>query len=258
MDITTAVLKRQPGLRLVFARHFRFLLTSALLASCAPLPPEPALTPTITAGSPLDLAYYRALARSGRPVLRIDPHRSLISVTVRRGGALARLGHDHAITSATLDGYVAPQQGRADLAFRLDQMIIDEPDARAAAGLERQPSPQAIEGTRINMLSKVLDAERYPYVSIRIARASRDAQQTLATSITLHGVSRSFLIPATLRYDSDGSVTASGSVNLLQTDFGLVPFSVMGGAIAVLDQMEVRFRLVAAPSDDNLTGDNQP
>jgi hypothetical protein len=32
---------------------------------------------------------------------------------------------------------------------------------------------------------------------------------------------------------------------LKQTDFGLTPFSVMGGAMSVLDPMELRFDLTA-------------
>jgi hypothetical protein len=40
-------------------------------------------------------------------------------------------------------------------------------------------------------------------------------------------------------------VSASGSVALRQTALGLVPFSVMLGALQVQDELTVKFRLVA-------------
>jgi hypothetical protein len=40
-------------------------------------------------------------------------------------------------------------------------------------------------------------------------------------------------------------VTASGTARLKQTDFGIVPFSVGAGLLAVQDELEVRFRIVA-------------
>jgi hypothetical protein len=155
---------------------------------------------------------------------------------------LARLGHDHVVASHTISGTVSPTQNRADFQFRLDEMKVDEADLRLIAGLEKQPSADAIDGTCHNMLTKVLDAERYPVVSIHAERGA--AGQPLQVSITLHGVTRTMAIPVELR-EENGVVTVKGSVNLKQTDFGLTPFSVMGGAMAVEDQMELRFDLTA-------------
>jgi polyisoprenoid-binding protein YceI len=176
------------------------------------------------------------------PVLTIDSTKSLIVVTVRRGGALARLGHDHVVASHDVTGTVRPAQNRADFQFRLDQMKVDEPDLRRAAGLETQPSADAIDGTRTNMLTKVLDAERHPLVTVHATRGA--AGQPLDVSITLHGVTRGYRIPVDLR-DDNGVMTVAGALTLNQTDFGLEPFSVMGGAMAVQDRMELRFALVA-------------
>ena len=175
-------------------------------------------------------------------VLHIDSARSLIAVTVRRGGVLARLGHDHVVASHAVTGTVAPAQNRADFQFRLDQLTVDEPDLRRAAGLETQPSADAIDGTRTNMLTKVLDAERYPVVMVHAERGA--AGEPLRVSITLHGVTRGYAVPVDLR-EGDGVMTVGGTLELNQSDFGLVPFSVMGGAMAVQDKMELRFSLVA-------------
>jgi hypothetical protein len=182
-----------------------------------------------------------ALADAG-PLLAIDPAQSLIAVTVRRAGMLARLGHDHVVASHAITGTVAPSRNVADFQFRLDQMKIDEADLRQIAGLEKQPSADAIEGTRHNMLTKVLDAERYPLVKVHAERLA--AGQPLRVTITLHGVTRTLDIPVSLR-EANGSINVKGTLQLKQTDFGLTPFSVMGGAMSVQDQMALRFDLSA-------------
>ncbi len=167
---------------------------------------------------------------------------ALIAITVRRGGALARLGHDHVVAARRIEGYASPATGRAALRFRLDEMTVDEAALRTAAGLATQPSPDAIAGTRVNMLTKVLDAEHYPWVQVRIQRTAA----ALQTDITLHGVTKRYTIPATLDATPAGLV-ARGTVVIHQTDFGLVPFSVLGGAMAVQDAMEIRFDIGAQP-----------
>ena len=213
------------------------------LSACSPLPP-PHSAPVApkTPPAPVAATAPTAATAPAGPVLHIDSASSLIAVTVRRGGILARLGHDHVVASHTVSGTVTPSQNRADLQFRLDQLIVDEADLRQIAGLDKQPSADAIDGTRHNMLSKVLDAERYPLVQMHVERISN--AQALQVSITLHGVTRTLAIPASIR-EENGSINVKGNVNLKQTDFGITPFSVMAGAMAVQDQMELRFDLTA-------------
>jgi len=175
-------------------------------------------------------------------VLTIDSTQSLIAVTVRRGGVLARLGHDHVVAARAITGTVSPDDNRARFQFRLDQMTVDEPALRQVAGLDKQPSQDAVDGTRTNMLTKVLDADRYPLVLVHVTRTGDDLP--LRAAITLHGITRDYDIPATIAREH-GAMTVTGTVTLKQTDFGLVPFSVMGGAMAVQDQLELRFTLVA-------------
>ncbi|WP_229260046.1 YceI family protein [Duganella aquatilis] len=205
-----------------------------------PPPAAPQSAPAVAA--PATAVPPAPLPADAGPLLHIDSAHSLIAVTVRRGGILARLGHDHVVASHAITGTVSPARNVADFQFRLDQMTIDEADLRQIAGLEKQPSADAIEGTRHNMLTKVLDAERYPLVTVHAERIA--AGQPLRVAITLHGVTRTLDIPVEL-HEEDGAINVKGTVVLKQTDFGLTPFSVMGGAMAVLDQMELRFDLSA-------------
>ncbi|AVR99287.1 YceI family protein [Pseudoduganella armeniaca] len=204
------------------------------LAACRAPSPIPVATP-----APAAPAAPALPPRAG--TLAIDPAASLIAITVRRGGPLARLGHDHVVAARTIAGSVDPAQGRATLRFRLDELTVDESALRAEAGLDTQPSAEAIAGTRRNMLTRVLDAEHYPWVDVVIERTGAAA---VSAAVTLHGVTRRYDVPVRLAQDAAG-LRASGTLALRQTDFGLVPFAVLGGAMAVQDELALRFDLLA-------------
>lgn len=216
------------------------LLPLLLLGACAIQAPPPA----VVAPPAPDASWYQQAAKAGQTIYAIDSAQSLITVVVRRGGPLARFGHDHVVASRTVTGFAAPGAGRADFQFRLDQMTVDEAALRTEAGLDTQPAADAIEGTRTNMLTRVLEAERFPLVLLHAER-SAPGSDVLKLTITLHGVARTLLVPA--RFETTRtSVTASGEFKLLQSDFGITPMSVMGGAMRVEDQMELRFKMVAS------------
>lgn len=189
--------------------------------------------------------YYQAALKAGKPVYRIDPAESLIAIEVRRGGSLARLGHDHVVASHDVTGYVAPGEGRADLYVALARLAVDEPELRKEAGFDTQPTESDIEGTRSNMLNHVLEAERFPFALIGVAGADAKARKaTLAVAITLHGQTRTLQVPVEIEAD-EKSVSVSGRLAFNQTDFGITPYSLLGGAIAVKDGLALRFRFRA-------------
>src|SRR5881396_3324544 len=165
-------------------------LAATMLAGCALLLREPAPAP---AGPPADFpeGYYREALGRGKPVFRVDSRESLVVIEVRRSGSLARLGHDHVVASHEIGGYVAPDEGRADLYVALARMQVDEAALRAEAGFDAQPSESDIEGTRANMLEKVLEAEKFPFALIGVAGVrAKQKRTTIAVAITLHGRTR--------------------------------------------------------------------
>jgi hypothetical protein len=219
--------------------------TALAAAACAPLvretaPPSAAAQAALPEGFPGD-HYAR-----GEGVLRIDSARSLVAITVRRGGSLGHLGHDHIVASRAVQGYVAPREGRADLFIPLAELTVDEPALRAEAGLDTQPSASDIAGTRSNMLDKVLEVQRFPFATLRVDRPAPDAP--LAVAITLHGVRRTFTVPAAV-VGRPGELSVAGRLEFNQSDFGIAPFSILGGAIQVQDRLSLRFSILAtAPS----------
>ena len=212
---------------------------------------------TASANAPQSRPARPALmpARAGTQALAVDPERTVVTVIVRRAGPLARLGHDHVITSADEAGSVwlgsTPADSSFELTLPVERFDVDLPAARAAAGPEFVvPVPDdARAGTRHNMLRpEVLDGGHFPAVTLRSSAASGAwPQPTVRVAVTLKGVERGQEIPVVVERDANG-VIARGELRLNQTDFGMTPFSVAGGAIQVADTLEIRFEIAASAS----------
>lgn len=223
------------------------LLAACLLAaSCAQVPPAapPEARP---AGTPdLEAAYYRDAAARGAKVYRVQPGDSLIVVRVYRGGRLAKLGHDHVVSSREPRGFIDADKGRCDLYVAAQTLVVDDPAQRSAAGLDSTPSESDIAGTRSNMLEKVLEAERFPFVVLRVRGL---AQGVLEAELSLHGVTRPMRIPAKVEPGAE-RIDVSGSFAINQSDFGIEPFSVFGGALTVQDRVDFSFAIRGARVTD--------
>jgi len=215
------------------------LAASVALGACAPAPREAPIGPRAPAGFPEQV--YRQAVRAGQAVYRIDAASSLAVFEVHRGGALARLGHDHVIASHEVAGYVDPAAKRADLYVSLSSLTVDEPKLRAAAHFDTQPSADDIAGTQRNMRLHVLDVARYPFARIAIRSAGNDL---VDADITLHGVTRTVHVPVRVAVRAD-SLDVNGDFVIRQTEFGIAPLSVLGGAVRVEDEVSIRFMLHA-------------
>jgi hypothetical protein len=228
-------------------RAWRCLLGAALLAAgCAQVPPPAPPEAARPEAPDLDAAYYRDAAERGAKIYRVEPGDSLLVVRVYRGGRLAKLGHDHAVSSREPRGFIDADKGRADLYVAVESLAVDDAAQRAAAGFESHPSESDIAGTRSNMLEKVLEAERFPFVVLRVRAVEQDAVQA---ELSLHGVTRPLRIPAKVEQGAE-RIGVSGSFAINQTDFGIEPFSVFGGALAVQDRIDLSFTIRATRITD--------
>jgi hypothetical protein len=219
------------------------LLFTLLLAACAqqvPMLPE-------ESGAPLPHASYRNAARDGGVVYRIVPEESLILVHVGRDGRMKNLGHDHAVGSVNVEGYVElgddPAASRADLAFPVRNLIVDDTQHRAALGLDAGPSQSDIAGTYANML-KTLRPEAHAWITVnaRIA-GSETTSHALSVSVVMNGQAVEFLLPVEFSAN-ESRITITGSAVITHSAFGLTPFQAAGGLLRVADQLEITYRFV--------------
>lgn len=185
------------------------------------------------------------------PAFTVDAGESEIRVLVRRAGPLAVLGHNHVLV-APVRGVIHTGDSSRNSGFRLEvvvnEFIVDPPPARAAEGADFSSaiSAAARKGTRENALGeKLLDAERYP----RIVLQSLDLHgprwnPAVRARLLLRGVEKDIEFPAAVFIEKNALLVIA-QFTVRQSDFGIEPFSIMGGALSVQDEVLVRVRIVA-------------
>jgi len=219
------------------------LLSAIAVAGCAG---RPAAT---TAPAPVG-EYPPIAVPVSATRYEIDPAQTKVTVLVRRAGPLARLGHNHAIVSGDERGVIwigsTLQASGFEIHVPVRSFVVDDPDARAAAGPEFTGTvpDEARAGTAANMLrAEVLDAGQYPEIVVRGDSATGSWQQAVVhATVRVKDMPREFDVTVALSV-SDGVVEASGAFQTRQTDFGITPFSVAGGAVQVADPVDVTFRI---------------
>ncbi|MFI4913951.1 MAG: YceI family protein [Steroidobacterales bacterium] len=228
------------------------------VAGCNGLPAarSPAIVPDDTAAAQRLAQIYRELAaRAPEQTFALDPTASHIRIYVFRGGAAATSGHNHVLSVPDFEGYAyVPEHdvttGRFDLRLRLDQLSVDDPEARRQAGgaYAAALDDDAIGDTRAHMLGpRNLDAARYPYVTLRVRRVSGELPRLVAAvSVQLHGVQRELLLPLRVAVVAR-ELQVGGTFALRQSDFGITPYSILGGLLAVRDEISIEFDLRGRP-----------
>jgi polyisoprenoid-binding protein YceI len=189
---------------------------------------------------------------TGARIFDIDPLRSVVTIRVYRAGPLAKLGHNHIITSGEEFGVAWQGRDPAGSGFELHvpvaTLVVDDAAARAAAGADFEGTvpDSAREGTYQNMLRpEVLDGTRFPQVVVQCSGLKGTWDHPVAEAdVTLKGVTRRVDVPIEVA-QTGGTLVARGAFRILQSDFGITPFSVGGGAIQVADGVDLGFEIVA-------------
>lgn len=219
------------------------LLALALLGACQAPAPQPQ-TPAAPAALPV--------APPGNHVYTLDPSASDLRIYVFRDGPAARAGHNHVFTAPTLSGHVEiPSDKVADAAFavglRLDSLVVDVPSLLADTGgsfIDRPRSETDRAGTLRN-LRKSLDTDTWPLLTLQSRQIRGDWPVLIAdVAIQLHGVTRVQPVMMTV-LRSDTEIRAQGQLVIHQRDFGITPFAIFGGLLAVQNGVAIRFDLVA-------------
>jgi len=260
------------------------LLALALLVVClagclvgCPTPPR-APPPAKEPGA----SILPAPLHLGRPY-DVAANESLLTILVYRGGPLAKAGHNHVIASHALRGslYVPADltQSTFEIHMPVTELTVDEEALRANEHSDDFPPDvpdSAKDGTRHNMLSPaLLGGDQYPEIVLRSERLERvsegatgngapghpdgssgsgpngsgglndpNAHWLAHIQVTVRDKTNTVVVPVHFEQHAD-AIEVSGIFPLKQTDLGLTPFSALLGALQVIDEMKVRFHIVA-------------
>lgn len=233
------------------------LIAAVVLLRCTPLPatsPASPMPPAQGAHAADLTAEYAALAAAGGRTFTLDPGKSSVRIHVFRGGRAGRLGHNHVLAAPEFIGFfflptTGASNGRFDLEFRLDQLEIDNPATRSDLGsaFSSVLSAADVDATRRHMLgADNMQADRFPLVRVRSLRITGESPKFAANvQIAMHGQARDMWIPLDVQGLPD-HLSVTGSFVLRQSEFGVKPYSVLGGLLAVEDEVVIQFRLSGA------------
>ena len=230
------------------------LLVAALALSGCPKavrPPAPQPQPTPSAPQPQP-SPAPATKAPGTTFYEVNPQASKVHILVFKGGTLARFGHNHVMSVQDLHGriWVHPTIDKSgfEFGFPVANLIVDDPAARTEAGSDFPPDiPQKDrDGTLSNMLrAEVLDAERYPEVTLRSVKVSGSSDHPSVTArITIRNATQDVALTPAIKIQGS-RLTASGEFDIQQTAFGIKPFTAALGALAIQDRLHVKFSVVA-------------
>lgn len=198
----------------------------------------------ISAGLTLLLAPFAVSAQGG--AYSMDPQQSKLEIHVSKEGAFKVFGHDHLISAQQVSGQAQfdPQKiAQSSVRLRISTKSITVIDP-GESEKDRHEVQATMEG------EKVLDVSKFPEITftsngVSAAKKTSDGWElTLAGKLNLHGVEKPVSFPLHIHTDAN-ELHGQGEISVLQTDYGITPVKVGGGAVKVKDKLKITFNIVA-------------
>jgi len=158
-------------------------------------------------------------------------------------------GHEHGVVGLIKQGtlQLGAEQNGGQLVFDMNSFRVDTDAARQYVGLSGTTDGSTKKKTNANMRgSGVLDIQKYPTASFTLEssrllpeKSKRGfPQYQLDGKFILHGVTQPIRILADAE-QKGGWIHLRGSFAMLQTKFGITPFSKAFGAVGITDQLKI-------------------
>jgi polyisoprenoid-binding protein YceI len=175
-----------------------------------------------------------------------DASKSSLEINVYKEGLFSAFGHNHFIAAKDFSGSAEFEPTKIESAS-----VTLRVDAKSLTAIDPGESSSDRQQVQATMLGEeVLDTKRYPEISFRSTGVTHIQQQgsgwrvTLTGLLELHGTQKPVAFPLTVRIE-DGELIAEGEVSLLQSDYGIQPIRIAGGAVKVKDRLRIHLTIHA-------------
>jgi polyisoprenoid-binding protein YceI len=161
-----------------------------------------------------------------------------------------RLGHEHAVVgrlkSAQID--LTATENAGEIVFDMPTFTADTDEARKYVGLEGSTDEDEKNDVTKTMLGKqVLDVKQHPTATFKLASVKSDEaksdaghpQYVFSGDLTLRGKTQPVTFNVAAVPAETGKTRLTGSFAVKQTDFGIKPYSAVGGLVAVADELKI-------------------
>lgn len=182
---------------------------------------------------------------SGAKQLKTDLKTSRVYVLVDK----VRLGHRHGVEGQLKSGTLKldAKSDAGQLVFDMTTFKADTDGARKQVGLEGETDADTQEKVNDNLLGpKVLDVKEFPTATFEIQSSLATGKKSadkhplyeLKGDFTLHGKTVPLSVVAEAR-PGEKSTHLSGKFKILQSEYGIKPYSAAFGAVAVADELTI-------------------
>ena len=180
----------------------------------------------------LGIALLLAVALPSAAQNVLDAPHSSVTVRVFKTGLFSTFAHDHTVAAPISEGSLDLTKRTIELRFRSDDLRLRD----KVSDSERADIEHTMKS------NKVLDVSHFPEIRFAstFVEPSDGGNLKVRGDLSLHGVTK----PLEMLVKSSGNRYA-GTVKLKQTDFGITPVKVAGGAVRVKDEIEIAFEIVA-------------
>jgi polyisoprenoid-binding protein YceI len=174
----------------------------------------------------------------------VDKSASKFMVRAFASGMLSALGHSPTIAIRNFSGEASlDPESLENLSLRIDIQA----DSLEVTDDISSKDRREIETT---MHEKVLGTSKYPAIVFQSNGVSATKlgegrfKASLDGTLSLHGTTGRVLVPAQVAL-LGAMLRASGEFSILQSEFGIAPVSVAGGALKLKDELKFTFDIVA-------------
>ncbi|WP_113704145.1 YceI family protein [Nonomuraea lactucae] len=175
----------------------------------------------------------------------LGPESGQLLVDTTRTGLGAKAGHDLTIEVTRWHGDVMldpADPARCSVTVEVDAGSFEVREG--VGGLKPLTSSDRGEIEKI-IREKILDTRRHPTITFRSTRVEGSAESfRVEGDVTILGVTRPVVVRGAL---DEGRVR--GSAAIVQTRWGIRPYSALFGALKLSDEVGVRFDVALVPSD---------
>jgi polyisoprenoid-binding protein YceI len=186
----------------------------------------------------------------------IDPAASRLWVLVPRAGVFSALAHDHIMLAQGFAGVITydaadPPQSSLQLTVPVASLEADRPSDRERVGLDGDLDEQDRAEIKAIMLSpEVLDAEAYPRVVVTLeSLTGTPPDLVLTVRLRIRQAEQVLQVPVAVNATPE-LLQARGRFPLRQSAFGIEPYRTLLGMIAVEDELQLGFEILARPPEN--------
>lgn len=170
----------------------------------------------------------------------IGPSDGTLTIRTYRDGLGAKIGHDLVLEATTWSGSVNLDPGNPSACRVRASVDTRSFELRSASGGVKAISDKDRADIKKNIAEKILNVKKYPEIVFESTNVSGGGGNlSIAGNLTIAGTTR----PVTLATTVDGNKVRA-TTTVVQSQFGIKPFSAMLGALKVRDAVELEIELV--------------